>query len=115
MNTGYRGRKREEKKSHSAQASRPKSKHSATHTVPSPILLLIDSLIGLHTIKRLKHSNQRRTKMAIKPKDLKFEEAALRKRIDFVRNLKLALQNRESITAQTVHIYTLIIDGTLQT
>lgn len=53
--------------------------------------------------------------MAIKPKDLKFEEAALRKRIDFVRNLKAALENPESTTAQTVHVYTLIIDGTPQT
>lgn len=50
--------------------------------------------------------------MAIKPKDLKFEEAALRKRLEFVRSLKAALNQEDSISAQTVEAYTSIIDGT---
>lgn len=49
--------------------------------------------------------------MAIKPKDLKFEEAALRKRIEFVRSLKQALAREDTLAAQTVHAYTQIIDG----
>ena len=52
--------------------------------------------------------------MAIKPKDLKFEEAALRKRLEFVKSIKAALKEEESITAQTVEAYTSIIDGTLR-
>ncbi|KAL4532368.1 hypothetical protein Ndes2437B_g02775 [Nannochloris sp. 'desiccata'] len=48
--------------------------------------------------------------MAIKPKDLKFEEAALRKRLEFVKSIKAALKQEDSITAQTVEAYTSIID-----
>jgi hypothetical protein len=51
--------------------------------------------------------------MAIKPKDLKFEEVALRKRLEFVKSIKAALQQEDSITTQTVEAYTSIIDGTL--
>ena len=50
--------------------------------------------------------------MAIKPKDLKFEEAALRKRLEFVRSLKAALSQEDSISTLTVESYTSIIDGT---
>jgi hypothetical protein len=50
--------------------------------------------------------------MAIKPKDLKFEEAALRKRLEFVKSIKTALKQEDSVTAQTVETYTSIIDGT---
>jgi hypothetical protein len=50
--------------------------------------------------------------MAIKLKDLKFEEAALRKRLEFVKSIKAALKEEDSITAQTVEAYTSIIDGT---
>ncbi len=49
--------------------------------------------------------------MAIKPKDLKFEEAALHKRLEFVRSLKKALQDQNSIAAQTVNAYSSIVDG----
>jgi len=49
--------------------------------------------------------------MAIKPKDIKFEEAALRKRLEFVRNLKEALQQEDTLVAQTVNAYTNLIDG----
>ena len=50
--------------------------------------------------------------MAIKPKDLKFEEAALRKRLEFVRSLKEALGQADTVSAQTVEAYSSIIDGT---
>ena len=49
----------------------------------------------------------------VKPKDLKFEEAALQKRLEFVRSLKTALADEETLTSQTVKAYTLIIDGML--
>ena len=49
--------------------------------------------------------------MAIKPKDLKFEEAALRKRLEFVRHLQLALRREDTLATQTVHAYTHLIDG----
>ena len=49
--------------------------------------------------------------MAIKPKDLKFEEAALLKRLEFVRDLKQALQDPDSVAALTVDAYGSLIDG----
>ena len=35
----------------------------------------------------------------VKPKDLKFEEAALQKRLEFVRSLKTALADEETLTS----------------
>jgi len=58
------------------------------------------------------HNKPKTWKMAIKPKDLKFEEAALRKRLEFVKSIKAALKQEDSITTQTVEAYTSIIDGT---
>lgn len=48
---------------------------------------------------------------APKPKDLQHEEAALRKRLDFVSELKQSLAQAEGLPAQAVGAYTGIIDG----
>lgn len=46
-----------------------------------------------------------------KPKDLKYEEEMLRKRLELVRSLKAALRDSESVAAVTVDAYASIIDG----
>lgn len=51
--------------------------------------------------------------MEIKQRDIKFEEAALLKRLEFVRNLKDALLQEDSIATVTVDAYSSLIDGKL--
>ena len=46
-----------------------------------------------------------------KPKDLAYEEALLRKRLEFLKSLKVSLEQEDSVVAQTVEAYTSIIDG----
>lgn len=48
---------------------------------------------------------------APKPKDLQHEEAALRKRLDFVSELKQSLAQADGLPAQAIAAYTGIIDG----
>lgn len=49
--------------------------------------------------------------MALKPKDMKYEEEALKKRIEYVETLKSVLENDGNIVAETVRQYTLLMDG----
>jgi hypothetical protein len=49
--------------------------------------------------------------MSLKAKDLKYEEAALRKRLEYVQTLKQALSQEDSIFTTTVEAYTSCIDG----
>lgn len=49
--------------------------------------------------------------MAGKPKDLRYEEAALWKRIEYVENLKEALTSEGTIFSETVREYTRLMDG----
>jgi hypothetical protein len=42
---------------------------------------------------------------------LAFEEALLRERLKFVRELKEQLQDEEGMVAQTVKAYTAVVDG----
>ncbi|KAI3428221.1 hypothetical protein D9Q98_006601 [Chlorella vulgaris] len=51
--------------------------------------------------------------MALKPAQLAFEEALLRERLKFVRELKEQLQDEEGMVAQTVKAYTAVVDDVI--
>lgn len=95
------------------QTAHPRTLGVAVHatTIPRQALDRPLPLPLLPAVCRPAGLQQSLSMAALKPAQLAFEEACLRERLKFVRQLKGELQEEEGGAAQTVQAYTSLIDG----